>query len=162
MHLAGIFESGTRLVWPVVECHPVFEKFTDKARRVLLLAEEEARLVRHNFIGTEHLLLGLIHEERGVAAKALAAHGIELEAVRQIVVQTVGSSFSEPVGSPPFTPRARRVLELSMRESNQLGHNYIATQHILLGLVREGQVWPFGFWSPSEWNSLRCARRFSS
>ncbi len=117
----------------------VFERFTDRARRVLVLAQEEARLLNHNFIGTEHILLGLIHEGDGVAAQALEQLGISLEAVRQKVEETIGLSGTAPTGSPPFTPRAKKVLELSLREALQLGHNYIGTEHILLGLVREGE-----------------------
>ncbi len=117
----------------------MFERFTDRARRVLVLAQEEARLLNHNFIGTEHILLGLIHEGEGVAAKALESLGISLEAVREKVEETIGPAGSSPTGSPPFTPRAKKVLELSLREALQLGHNYIGTEHMLLGLVREGE-----------------------
>jgi len=117
----------------------VFERFTDRARRVLVLAQEEARLLGHSFIGTEHILLGLIHEEEGVAAKALEAVDIHLEAARSEVEKTVGLSGQAPAGSPPFTPRAKKVLELSLREALQLGHNYIGTEHMLLGLIREGE-----------------------
>jgi ATP-dependent Clp protease ATP-binding subunit ClpC len=117
----------------------VFERFTDRARRVLVLAQEEARLLNHSFIGTEHILLGLIHEGEGLAAKALESLGISLEAVREKVEETIGPAGSAPTGSPPFTPRAKKVLELSLREALQLGHNYIGTEHMLLGLVREGE-----------------------
>ncbi len=117
----------------------MFERFTDRARRVLVLAQEEARLLNHSFIGTEHILLGLIHEGEGLAAKALEALGISLEAVREEVEKTIGPAGSAPTGSPPFTPRAKKVLELSLREALQLGHNYIGTEHMLLGLVREGE-----------------------
>ncbi|MDQ6613708.1 MAG: AAA family ATPase, partial [Actinomycetota bacterium] len=117
----------------------MFERFTDRARRVLVLAQEEARLLNHNFIGTEHILLGLIHEGEGVAAKALESLGISLEAVREKVEETIGPAGSSTAGSPPFTPRAKKVLELSLREALQLGHNYIGTEHMLLGLVREGE-----------------------
>ena len=117
----------------------MFERFTDRARRVLVLAQEEARLLNHSFIGTEHILLGLIHEGEGVAAKALESLGISLEAVREKVEETSGPAGSAPTGSPPFTPRAKKVLELSLREALQLGHNYIGTEHMLLGLVREGE-----------------------
>jgi len=117
----------------------LFERFTDRARRVLVLAQEEARLLNHNFIGTEHILLGLIHEGEGVAAKALESLGISLEAVREKVEETIGPAGSSSTGSPPFTPRAKKVLELSLREALQLGHNYIGTEHMLLGLVREGE-----------------------
>src|SRR5216683_671344 len=117
----------------------MFERFTDRARRVVVLAQEEARLLNHNFIGTEHLLLGLIHEGEGVAAKALEQLGISLEAVREKVEETMGAPTTAAGGSPPFTPRAKKVLELSLREALQLGHNYIGTEHMLLGLVREGE-----------------------
>jgi len=117
----------------------MFERFTDRARRVVVLAQEEARMLDHNYIGTEHLLLGLIHEGEGVAAKALEAMGISLDAVRQQVEAIIGRGEQAPSGHIPFTPRAKRVLELSLRESGVLGHNYIGTEHILLGLVREGE-----------------------
>jgi hypothetical protein len=117
----------------------MFERFTDRARRVVVLAQEEARLLNHNFIGTEHILLGLIHEGSGVAANALQSLGISLEAVRQQVEQIVGQGEQAPSGHIPFTPRAKKVLELSLRESNLLGHDYIGTEHILLGLIREGE-----------------------
>jgi ATP-dependent Clp protease ATP-binding subunit ClpC len=117
----------------------VFERFTDRARRVLVLAQEEARLLNHSFIGTEHILLGLIHENEGVAAKGLASLDISLEAVRQKVEETIGMAGSDPSGSPPFTPRAKKVLELALREALQLSHSYIGTEHLLLGLVREGE-----------------------
>ncbi len=117
----------------------MFERFTDRARRVLVLAQEEARLLNHSFIGTEHILLGLIHEGEGLAAKALESLNISLEAVREEVEKTIGQAGSAPTGSPPFTPRAKKVLELSLREALQLGHNYIGTEHMLLGLVREGE-----------------------
>jgi len=106
---------------------------------VLVLAQEEARLLNHSFIGTEHILLGLIHEGEGLAAKALESLGISLDSVREKVEETIGSAGSAPTGSPPFTPRAKKVLELSLREALQLGHNYIGTEHMLLGLVREGE-----------------------
>jgi ATP-dependent Clp protease ATP-binding subunit ClpC len=117
----------------------LFERFTDRARRVLVLAQEEARQLNHSFIGTEHILLGLIHEGEGLAAKALEQMGISLEAVREKVEETIGPAGAAPTGSPPFTPRAKKVLELSLREALQLGHNYIGTEHMLLGLVREGE-----------------------
>jgi ATP-dependent Clp protease ATP-binding subunit ClpA len=117
----------------------VFERFTDRARRVVVLAQEEARLLNHNYIGTEHLLLGLIHEGEGVAAEALQSLGISLEAVRAQVEEIIGQGQSAPVGHIPFTPRAKKVFELSLREALQLGHNYIGTEHILLGLIREGE-----------------------
>ena len=106
---------------------------------MLVLAQEEARLLGHGFIGTEHILLGLIQEGDGVAAEALAQLGIELEDVRDRVEETIGPSLHAPTGSPPFTPRAKKVLELSLREALQLGHNYIGTEHMLLGVVREGE-----------------------
>src|SRR6202789_490773 len=121
------------------EAVTVFERFTDRARRVLVLAQEEARLLNHSFIGTEHILLGLIHEGEGVAAKALESLGISLEAVREKVEETIGMAGTAPSGSPPFTPRAKKGLELSLREALQLNHSYIGTEHILLGLVREGE-----------------------
>jgi ATP-dependent Clp protease ATP-binding subunit ClpC len=117
----------------------MFERFTDRARRVVVLAQEEARMLNHNYIGTEHILLGLIHEGEGVAAKALESLGISLEAVRQQVEDIIGQGQSAPTGHIPFTPRAKKVLELSLREALQLGHNYIGTEHILLGLIREGE-----------------------
>jgi ATP-dependent Clp protease ATP-binding subunit ClpC len=117
----------------------VFERFTDRARRVVVLAQEEARLLNHNYIGTEHILLGLIHEGEGVAAKALESLGISLEAVRSQVEEIIGHGGTAPSGHIPFTPRAKKVLELSLREALQLGHNYIGTEHILLGLIREGE-----------------------
>jgi len=117
----------------------VFERFTDRARRVVVLAQEEARLLNHNYIGTEHILLGLIHEGEGVAAKALESLGISLEAVRSQVEEIIGQGGASPSGHIPFTPRAKKVLELSLREALQLGHNYIGTEHILLGLIREGE-----------------------
>jgi ATP-dependent Clp protease ATP-binding subunit ClpA len=117
----------------------MFERFTDQARRVVVLAQEEARLLNHNYVGTEHLLLGLIHEGQGVAAKALELLGIRLEAVRAQVEEIIGQGQMAPTGHIPFTPRAKKVLELSLREAKQLGHNYIGTEHILLGLLREGE-----------------------
>jgi len=117
----------------------MFERFTDRARRVIVLAQEEAKLLNHNYIGTEHLLLGLIHEGDGVAAKALESLGISLEAVREQVQDIIGKGQQKPGSHIPFTPRAKKVLELSLREALQLGHNYIGTEHILLGLIREGE-----------------------
>ena len=117
----------------------MFERFTDRARRVVVLAQEEARLLNHNYIGTEHILLGLIHEGEGVAARGLEGLGINLESVRQQVVEIIGQGSQAPSGHIPFTPRAKKVLELSLREALQLGHNYIGTEHILLGLIREGE-----------------------
>jgi len=117
----------------------LFERFTDRARRVLVLAQEEARDLNHAFIGTEHILLGLIKEGEGVAAKALDALDISYETVREKVEEAIGSNANPSPGSPPFTPRAKKVLELSLREALQLGHSYIGTEHMLLGLVREGE-----------------------
>jgi ATP-dependent Clp protease ATP-binding subunit ClpA len=117
----------------------MFERFTDQARRVVVLAQEEARLLNHNYIGTEHLLLGLLHEGEGVAAKALESLGISLEAARTEVEGIIGQGQSAPTGHIPFTPRAKKVFELSLREALQLGHNYMGTEHILLGLIREGE-----------------------
>jgi ATP-dependent Clp protease ATP-binding subunit ClpC len=116
----------------------MFERFTDRARRVVVLAQEEARMLNHNYIGTEHILLGLIHEGEGVAAKALESMNVSLEGVREQVTEIIGRGQSAPSGHIPFTPRAKKVLELSLREALQLGHNYIGTEHILLGLIREG------------------------
>ena len=117
----------------------MFERFTDRARRVIVLAQEEARGLNHNYIGTEHILLGLIHEGEGVAAKALESMGISLEAVRQEVEEIIGQGTEPPVGHIPFTPRAKKVLELSLREGLQMGHKYIGTEFLLLGLIREGE-----------------------
>ena len=117
----------------------MFERFTDRARRVVVLAQEEARMLSHDYIGTEHLLLGLIHEGDGVAYRALSQMGISLTDVRGEIQQLIGEGQRAPTGHIPFTPRAKKVLELSLREALQLGHNYIGTEHILLGLVREGE-----------------------
>jgi len=116
----------------------MFERFTDRARRVLVLAQEEARLLNHSFIGTEHILLGLIHENEGVAAQALLRCDITVETTRRAVEETVGGTGEHPSGSPPFTPRVKKVLELALREALQLGHSYIGTEHLLLGLIRQG------------------------
>ncbi|HMR50749.1 MAG TPA: Clp protease N-terminal domain-containing protein, partial [Arachnia sp.] len=117
----------------------MFERFTDRARRVIVLAQDEAKLLNHNYIGTEHILLGLIHEGEGVAAKALESLGISLEAVREQVEEIIGQGQQVPTGHIPFTPRAKKVLELSLREALQMNHQYIGTEHILLGLIREGE-----------------------
>jgi hypothetical protein len=117
----------------------MFERFTDRARRVVVLAQEEARMLNHNYIGTEHLLLGLVHEGDGIAAMSLESLGISLGAVRSQVEEIIGRGQSAPTGHIPFTPRAKKVLELSLREALQLGHNYIGTEHILLGVIREGE-----------------------
>jgi ATP-dependent Clp protease ATP-binding subunit ClpC len=117
----------------------VFERFTDRARRGIVLAQEEARMLNHNYIGTEHILLGLIHEGEGIAAQAIVSLGVSLEAVRRQVEEIIGQGQSAPTGHIPFTPRAKKVLELGLREALHLGHNYIGTEHLLLGLVREGE-----------------------
>jgi len=116
----------------------MFERFTDRARQVVVLAQDEARMLNHNYIGTEHILLGLIHEGDGLAARTLESLGISLDAVRQQVEEIIGRGQHAPSGHIQFTPRAKKALELSLRESLQLGHNYIGTEHILLGLLREG------------------------
>ena len=116
----------------------MFERFTDRARRIVVLAGEEARMLDHGWIGTEHILLGLLREGDGYAARSLESLGISLDAVRQQVEEFIGRGQQEPSGHIPFTPRAKKVLELSLRESLQLGHNYIGTEHILLGLICEG------------------------
>jgi ATP-dependent Clp protease ATP-binding subunit ClpA len=116
----------------------MFERFTDRARRVIVLAQEEARMLNHNYIGTEHILLGLTREGEGVAAKALESLGISLDAVRQQVEEIIGQGQQAPSGHIPFTPRVKKVLELTQQAALQLGHNYIGTEHILLGLIREG------------------------
>jgi ATP-dependent Clp protease ATP-binding subunit ClpC len=117
----------------------MFERFTDRARRVVVQAQEEARLLNHSYIGTEHVLLGLITDVDGVCYQALVSHKVNIEAVRQAVVQIVGKGTDAPSTRIPLTPRAKRVLELSLRESLQMGHNYIGSEHILLGLIREGE-----------------------
>jgi len=116
----------------------MFERFTDRARRVVVLAQEEARMLDHNYIGTEHILLGLIHEGDGIAAKALTSLGVRLDAMRQAVEDIIGRGAEAPSGHIPFTPRSKKVLELSLREALQLGSDYIGTEHILLALIREG------------------------
>jgi hypothetical protein len=116
----------------------MFERFTDQARRVMVLAQDEARLLNHNYIGTEHILLGLIREGQGIAAEALESLDISLDAVRQQVEEIIGRGQEVPSGHIPFTARAKKVLELSLRESLQLGHHHIGPEHILLGLVRQG------------------------
>jgi len=116
----------------------MFERFTDRARRAVDLADEEARRLNHSYIGTEHILLGLIREGEGVAARALESLGISLDDVRRQVEQIIGQGQQEPHEQIPYTPRAKKVLELSLREAKQLGHHYIGTEHILLGLIREG------------------------
>ena len=130
---------GIRLFTSEGRVSQMFERFTDRARRVVVLAQEEARMLNHNYIGTEHILLGLIHEGEGVAAKSLESLGVSLESVRSQVEEIIGQGQQAPSGHIPFTPRAKKVLELSLREALQLGHNYIGTEHILLGLIREGE-----------------------
>jgi hypothetical protein len=130
--------AGGQVLLKSARRQTMFERFTDRARRVVVLAQEEARMLNHNYIGTEHFLLGLIHEGEGVAAKALESLGISLDAVRQQVEEIIGQGQQAPSGHIPFTPRAKKVLELTQREAQQLGHNYIGTEHILLGLIREG------------------------
>jgi ATP-dependent Clp protease ATP-binding subunit ClpA len=117
----------------------VYERFTDRAKQVVVLAQEEARMLNHNYLGTEHLLLGLVHEGEGVAARALESLGISLGSVRQQVEEIIGQGQQAPGGHIPFTPRAKKVIELAQREADDLGHNYIGTEHLLLGLVREGE-----------------------
>ena len=117
----------------------MFERFTDRARRVVVLAQEEARMLYHDYIGTEHILLGLIHEGQGVAARTLESLGISLQAVRQQVEEIIGRGERPPSGYIEFTPRVKKVLDLTEREARQLGHDYIGTEHILLGLIGEGQ-----------------------
>ena len=117
----------------------MFERFTERARQVVVLAQEEARTLKHNYIGTEHILLGLLREEEGLAARVLESLDITVERVRAQVVRIVGSGEEVTSGQIPFTPRAKKVLELALREALSLGHNYIGTEHILLGLVRENE-----------------------
>jgi ATP-dependent Clp protease ATP-binding subunit ClpA len=130
--------TGGQVLLSSARRQAMFQRFTDRARRVVVLAQEEASRLDHNYIGTEHLLLGLISEGEGVAAAALKSLGISLAPVRQQVEEIIGRGQEAPQGHIPFTPRAKKVLELSLRESQQLGHNYIGTEHILLGLIREG------------------------
>src|SRR4051794_7350331 len=115
----------------------MFERFTERARQVVVLAQDEARELRHNYIGTEHLLLGLLREEDGLAARVLATVDITIEEVRTQVARIVGQGDEVSAGQIPFTPRAKKVLELALREGLTLGHNFIGTEHLLLGLVRE-------------------------
>src|ERR1700731_2558841 len=130
--------AGGQVLLSSARRRTMFERFTDRARRVVVLAQDEARMLNHNYIGTEHILLGLIDEGEGVAAEALESLGISLDAVRQQVEEIIGRGQEAPSGHIPFTPRAKKVLEFSLRESLQLGHDYIGTEHILLGLLREG------------------------
>jgi ATP-dependent Clp protease ATP-binding subunit ClpC len=115
----------------------MFERFTERARQVVVLAQDEARVLRHNYIGTEHLLLGLLREEEGIAARVLGEFGVTVDEVRAQVGRIVGQGDEVTTGQIPFTPRAKKVLELSLREAQATGHNYIGTEHVLLGLVRE-------------------------
>lgn len=117
----------------------MFERYTDRARRVIVLGQEEARLLNHNYIGTEHLLLGLLKEGEGIGAQALTLHSVDMPALRLAVEEKIGKGSQSPSGHIPFTPRAKKVMELSLREALQLGHSYIGTEHILLGLIREGE-----------------------
>jgi ATP-dependent Clp protease ATP-binding subunit ClpC len=117
----------------------MFERFTDRARRVVVLAQEEARDLNHNYIGTEHLLLGISREGEGVGARALASLGVSLVAIREQIVEIIGLGGTQPSGHIPFTPRAKKILELALREALQLGHDYIGTEHLLLGILREGE-----------------------
>jgi ATP-dependent Clp protease ATP-binding subunit ClpC len=117
----------------------MFQRFTDRARRVVVMAQEEARMLDHTYIGTEHILLGLVREGEGSAAKALESLGISLDTVRQQVEEIIGRGQQAPSGHIPFTPRAKNVLQLSLNEARQLGHDYVGTEHILLGLIREGE-----------------------
>ena len=133
--VAGAIERS-RWAYPGLE---VFERFTDRARRSVVFAQEEARMLNHNYIGTEHILLGLLRVEDGLAAKALTSLGVSLEPARRQVEEIIGQGQGIIPGHIPFTPRAKKVLELSLREALQLGHNYIGTEHILLGLIREGE-----------------------
>src|SRR6184192_2801600 len=118
---------------------PVFERFTERARQVVVLAQDEARALRHNYIGTEHILLGLLREEEGLGARVLESLDVTLEEVRAQVARIVGEGDTVTPGQIPFTPRAKKVLELGLREALTLGHNYIGTEHLLLGLVRENE-----------------------
>ena len=135
----GVCSAAGRGAVPTGSLPPVFERFTDRSRRALVLAQEEARLLGHDHIGTEHLLIGLIDEKDGIAARVLAELGVTRQAVRDLVEETVGRTAGEPSGNVPFTPRMKKVLELSLREGLQLGHSYIGTEHLLLGLAREGE-----------------------
>src|SRR5689334_21830062 len=133
-----VLRTGGQVLLSSARRQAMFQRFTDRARRVVVLAQEEASRLKHNYIGTEHILLGLIREGEGVAAEALKSLGISLDPVRQQVEEIIGRGQEAPQGHIPFTPRAKKVLELALRESKQLGHNYIGTEHILLGLIREG------------------------
>jgi ATP-dependent Clp protease ATP-binding subunit ClpA len=130
--------TGGQVLLSSARRQAMFQRFTDRARRVVVLAQEEASRLDHNYIGTEHILLGLIREGEGVAAEALKSLRISLDAVRQQVEEIIGRGQQKPYGHIPFTPRAKKVLELSLRESKELGHSYVGTEHLLLGLIREG------------------------
>jgi ATP-dependent Clp protease ATP-binding subunit ClpC len=117
----------------------MFERFTDRARRVVVRAQDEARMLDHNYVGPEHVLLGLIHEGSGLAAKVLESLGISGETVRQRVEEIIGRGKQAPSGRIPFTPQSKKLLELALQESRALGHSYIGTEHILLGLIRQGE-----------------------
>ncbi len=136
-------DKGRRLPWRIVARNRtedmMFERFTERARSVVTLAQEEARRLSHNHIGTEHLLLGLLREGEGIAAQVLLARGITLDGVRTEVERIIGRGTGKPKGQIPFTPRAKKVIELSLREAKRLHHNYMGTEHILLGLLREGE-----------------------
>jgi ATP-dependent Clp protease ATP-binding subunit ClpC len=137
----GVFGHRCGVVTPAGEwdAADLFERFTERARQVVVLAQEESRSLKHNYIGTEHLLLGLLREHEGAAAHALHSLGVTIDGVREQVIEIVGSGEEPTAGQIPFTPRAKKVLELSLRESLNLGHNYIGTEHILLGLTRENE-----------------------
>ena len=117
----------------------MFERFTERARQVVVFAQDEARLLKHNYIGTEHLLLGLLREEEGIGARVLMSFGVTIDVVREQVIRIIGVGEQAGVGKIPFTPRAKKILELALREAISLGHKYIGTEHILLGLLREGE-----------------------
>lgn len=136
----------------------MFERFTDRSRRVLVYAQEEARDFNHAYIGTEHMLLGLLREGDGVAAKTLNDEGVSYEVVHAKVNEMTDLKAASSPGAPPFTPRAKKVLELSLREALQFGHTYIGTEHILLGLIREGDASARASWSSSASHWLTCAR----
>jgi ATP-dependent Clp protease ATP-binding subunit ClpC len=129
---------GSRVLLDGARRRRMFERFTDRARRVVVMAQEDARVLNHDLVGTEHILLGLIHEGGGVGPRALESLGISLDVVRQEVEEVIGRGQHERPGSIPFTPRAKKVLDLSVAEAAQLGHDYVGTEHILLGLIREG------------------------
>ena len=134
----------------------MFERFTDRARLSIVQGEEEARMLRHNYIGTEHLLLGLIHEGNGVAAKALESLGVFGPDVRDLIREIIGEGVQSPEGHIPFTPRAKQVIHLAVKEAESLVHNYVGTEHILLGLVREGRVPAVSSSPGAASNSLWC------